>query len=119
MTNVLQIFWKQIFGDDDEERPPRLRRRIQIDEEPAATNTIFIVMRRMRAPLITLIVIFSVTVVGMSVIPAEDPEGRPYHMTIFESLYFMSYTASTIGYGELPYPFNANQRMWATISIYL
>ncbi|HEY5880326.1 MAG TPA: NAD-binding protein, partial [Nakamurella sp.] len=47
------------------------------------------------------------------------PEGRPYHMTIFESLYFMSYTASTIGYGELPYPFNANQRMWATISIYL
>ena len=40
-------------------------------------------------------------------------------MTIFESLYFMSYTASTIGYGELPYPFNANQRMWATISIYL
>ena len=76
-------------------------------------------MRRMRAPLITLIVIFSVTVVGMSLIPAQDPEGRPYHMTIFESLYFMSYTASTIGYGELPYPFNANQRMWATISIYL
>jgi len=119
MTNVLQIFWKQIFGEDDQERPPRLRRRIQIDEEPATTNTIFIVMRRMRAPLITLIVIFSVTVVGMSVIPAEDPQGRPYHMSIFESLYFMSYTASTIGYGELPYPFNANQRMWATISIYL
>ena len=76
-------------------------------------------MRRMRAPLITLIVIFSVSVVGMSLIPAQDPEGRPYHMTIFESLYFMSYTASTIGYGELPYPFNANQRMWVTISIYL
>lgn len=119
MSNVLQIFWKQIFGDDDEPRPPRLRRRIEVDNEPAATATIFIVMRRMRAPLITLIVIFSVTVVGMSLIPAVDPEGRPYHMTIFESLYFMSYTASTIGYGELPYPFNANQRMWATISIYL
>lgn len=119
MSNVLQVFWKQIFGDDDEPRPPRLRRRIEVDNEPAATATIFIVMRRMRAPLITLIVIFSVTVVGMSLIPAVDPEGRPYHMTIFESLYFMSYTASTIGYGELPYPFNADQRMWATISIYL
>ena len=120
MTNVLQIFWKQIFGvEEEDDRPPRLRRRVQVDDELQATATIFIVMRRMRAPLITLIVIFSVTVVGMSVIPAQDPEGRPYHMTIFESLYFMSYTASTIGYGELPYPFNANQRMWATISIYL
>ncbi len=118
MSNALLIFWKQLFGEDDE-RPPRLRRRVRVDEEPAATNTIFIVMRRMRAPLITLIVIFSVTVFGMSLIPATDPQGRPYHMSIFESLYFMSYTASTIGYGELPYPFNANQRMWATISIYL
>lgn len=118
MSNVLQIFWKQLFGDE-EDRPPRLRRRINVDDEPAATNTIFIVMRRMRAPLIILIVIFSVTVFGMSLIPATDPEGRPYHMTIFESLYFMSYTASTIGYGELPFPFNANQRMWTTISIYL
>jgi Trk K+ transport system NAD-binding subunit len=120
MTNVLQIFWKQIFGvEEQDDRPPRLPRRVRVDDEPQATATIFIVMRRMRAPLITLIVIFSVTVVGMSLIPAQDPEGRPYHMTIFESLYFMSYTASTIGYGELPYPFNANQRMWATISIYL
>src|SRR6476646_1556977 len=119
MSNVLQIFWKQMFGDDERENRPRLRRRITVDDEPAATNTIFIVMRRMRAPLIILIVIFSVTVFGMSLIPATDPEGRPYHMTIFESLYFMSYTASTIGYGELPFPFNANQRMWATISIYL
>ena len=117
MSNVLQIFWKQMFGEDD--RPARLRRRIRIDDELAATNTIFIVMRRMRAPLIILIVIFSITVFVMSLIPATDPEGRPYHMSIFESLYFMSYTASTIGYGELPYPFNANQRMWATISIYL
>jgi voltage-gated potassium channel len=119
MSNVLQIFWKQLFGEDERETTPRLRRRITVDNEPQAAATIFIVMRRMRAPLITLILVFSVTVVGMSLIPATDPDGRPYHMTIFESLYFMSYTASTIGYGELPFPFNANQRMWATISIYL
>src|SRR6476660_3105491 len=119
MTNALQIFWKQLFGENDQPRPSRLQRRIRVDEEPQATATIFIVMRRMRAPLITLIVIFSITVFGMSLIPAQDPQGRPYHMTIFESLYFMSYTASTIGYGELPFPFNANQRMWTTISIYL
>ena len=31
----------------------------------------------------------------------------------------MSYTATTIGFGELPCPFTADQRMWVTISIYL
>ena len=31
----------------------------------------------------------------------------------------MSYTATTIGFGEIPYPFTYNQRMWVTISIYL
>ena len=40
-------------------------------------------------------------------------------MSFFDAFYFMSYTASTIGFGELPYPFNDNQRMWVTISIYL
>ena len=40
-------------------------------------------------------------------------------MSFFDAFYFMSYTASTIGFGELPFPFNANQRMWVTISIYL
>ncbi len=118
MSNVLMIFWKQLFGEDDQ-RSTRLTRRLRVDNEPQATATIFIVMRRMRAPLITLIVIFSVTVFGMTLIPAQDPSGQPYRMSIFQSLYFMSYTASTIGYGELPFPFNANQRMWAIISIYL
>ncbi len=126
MSNVLQVFWKQLFGPEDAEdaadaagRARTLAQRLRVDHETQSTATIFIVMRRMRAPLITLIVIFAVTVCGMTMIPAVDPEGRPYHMSVFESLYFMSYTASTIGFGELPYPFNANQRMWATISIYL
>ncbi|MFL6026239.1 MAG: potassium channel family protein, partial [Friedmanniella sp.] len=34
-------------------------------------------------------------------------------------IYVMSYTATTIGFGEIPYPFTYNQRMWVTISIYL
>ena len=31
----------------------------------------------------------------------------------------MSYTATTIGFGELPWPFTPAQRLWVTISIYL
>ena len=31
----------------------------------------------------------------------------------------MSYTATTIGFGELPWPFTPAQRLWVTVSIYL
>src|SRR3712207_1488615 len=40
-------------------------------------------------------------------------------MGFFDAFYIMSYTATTIGFGEIPYPFTYNQRMWVTISIYL
>ncbi|TFV64581.1 potassium transporter TrkA [Geodermatophilus sp. DF01-2] len=76
-------------------------------------------MRRMRAPLIVLIGIFAVSVLGLTLIPGEDPEGRPWQMGFFDAFYVMSYTATTIGFGEIPYPFTYNQRMWVTISIYL
>jgi Trk K+ transport system NAD-binding subunit len=84
-----------------------------------ASATIFLVMRRMRAPLIVLIGIFAVTVLGLTLIPGQDLEGRPWRMGFFDAFYVMSYTASTIGFGEIPYPFTYNQRMWVTISIYL
>ncbi len=37
----------------------------------------------------------------------------------FDAFYFMSYTASTIGFGELPYPFTEAQRMWVLVSIFV
>ncbi|RBY89669.1 potassium transporter TrkA [Blastococcus sp. TF02A-30] len=73
----------------------------------------------MRAPLIVLIVIFSVSVLGLTLIPGVDAEGRPWRMGFFDAIYVMSYTATTIGFGEIPYPFTYNQRMWLTVSIYL
>ncbi|TLS66549.1 potassium channel family protein [Mariprofundus erugo] len=76
------------------------------------------VMRRMRAPLITLIVVLSVSLLGLVLIPGQEPDGTPWHMSFFEAFYFVSYTATTIGFGELPYPFNAAQRLWVTFMIY-
>ena len=76
-------------------------------------------MRRMRAPLITLIVIFSISVVGLTLIPGIGPDGQPARISLFESFYFLSYTATTIGFGELPWPFTPAQRLWVTFSIYL
>ena len=84
-----------------------------------ASATIFLIMRRMRAPLIILIVIFSISVVGLALIPGVDPDGEPARMSLFDAFYFMSYTATTIGFGELPYPFTTAQRLWVTFSIYL
>jgi Trk K+ transport system NAD-binding subunit len=84
-----------------------------------ASATIFLVLRRMRAPLITLILIFAVSVLGLSLIPGQDDAGHAVRMSIFDSFYFMSYTATTIGFGELPYPFTDAQRLWVMGTIYL
>ena len=117
MSNPLLVFWAQLFS-----RPEPVHQvpaRAHIGSSSQASSTIFLVMRRMRAPLITLIVIFFVSVVGLALIPGVDPDGRVAHLSLFESFYFMSYTATTIGFGELPWPFTPEQRLWVTFAIYL
>jgi voltage-gated potassium channel len=73
----------------------------------------------MRAPLIILIVIFAASVLGLTLIPGRDADGQPWRMTFFDAFYFMSYTATTIGFGELPQAFTAAQRLWVLVTIYL
>ncbi|MFI5893941.1 potassium channel family protein [Actinoplanes sp. NPDC051513] len=98
-------------------RGPRRRR---FSPHYAETSpTIFLLLRRMRAPLIVLIVIFSVSVLGLTMIPGRDAAGQPARMSFFDAFYFMSYTATTIGYGELPQPFTGAQRLWVMATIYL
>ena len=118
MSNPLLVFWSQLFGGR-REPASRVPPRAHIESSSQASSTIFLVMRRMRTPLITLIVIFFISVVGLTLIPGVDPEGQPARLSLFESFYFMSYTATTIGFGELPWPFTAAQRLWVTFSIYL
>ncbi|HEY5820502.1 MAG TPA: NAD-binding protein [Propionibacteriaceae bacterium] len=117
MSNPLLVFWTQLFGR--REHPSAVASQIHLESSSQASSTIFLVMRRMRAPLITLIVIFSISVVGLTLIPGVDPDGNPARISIFESFYFMSYTATTIGFGELPWPFTPAQRLWVTFVIYL
>ncbi|MGD9956421.1 MAG: NAD-binding protein [Candidatus Nanopelagicales bacterium] len=85
---------------------------------PQSSEAVFLVLRRMRTPFIVLISIFAISVLGLTLIPGTSPEG-PWRMGLFDAFYFMSYTATTIGYGELPHAFNDAQRMWVTLSIYL
>lgn len=105
--------------------PPLLRRRRQLRRAEVAiptdvpsTDAVFLVLRRMRAPLLTLIGVFTVSVVGLTLAPGVDADGGPHRLTVFEAFYVMSYTATTIGFGEIPYAFTTEQRLWVTFSIY-
>lgn len=82
-------------------------------------SILFLVLRRMRIPLITLIVSYAIAVLGFTLMPGVDSQGHPWRMSLFESFYVVSYTATTIGFGEIPYSFSTAQRLWMTFSIYL
>lgn len=81
-------------------------------------SAIVVALRRLRAPIMLLVAIFAAGIVGLVLIPGTDAAGRPWKMTIFDALYFMSYTASTIGFGEIPQAFSKAQRVWVTLIIY-
>jgi voltage-gated potassium channel len=121
MGNPVLALVKNLSGRErtDQRRVRRATFRVAATTAAQASATVFLVLRRMRAPLIVLIVIFAVSVLGLTLIPGQDAEGEPYRMGFFDAFYVMSYTATTIGFGELPFPFTYGQRMWVTVSIYL
>jgi len=82
-------------------------------------SIIFIVLRKMRVPLILLILCYAIAVFGLTLMPGVDELGRPWHMSLSQAFYVISYTATTIGFGEIPYPFSTPQRLWMLVSIYL
>lgn len=82
-------------------------------------SILFLILRRLRRPLILIIVCFSIAILGLSLMPGVDSDGNPWRLSIFESFYLISYTATTIGFGEIPYPYSQAQRLWLTFSIYL
>ncbi|MCF8004290.1 MAG: NAD-binding protein [Chromatiaceae bacterium] len=81
-------------------------------------SVIFLILRRMRAPLLTLIVLYSVAIIGLVLIPGQHPDGSRWHLSIFHAFYFVSYMSTTIGFGELPREFSDAQRIWVTLCIY-
>ncbi len=82
-------------------------------------NVIFLILRRMRRPLITLVVIYAVAIIGLLTIPGRLPDGTPWRMDIFHAFYFVSFMSTTIGFGEVPHEFSDAQRIWVTLVIYV
>jgi Trk K+ transport system NAD-binding subunit len=82
-------------------------------------NIVFLIMRRMRLPLLTLLVVYALSVLGLTLIPGRDADGNLWYMDFFHAFYFVSFMSTTIGFGEIPYEFTDAQRLWVTLSMYI
>ncbi len=82
------------------------------------SGTVFMLLRRMRLPLIILISSYAISIVGFVTIPGQDDLGNVWKMDFFHAFYFVSFMGSTIGFGEIPYPFTDAQRLWTTFALY-
>ncbi len=82
-------------------------------------DVLFIALRRLRVPLITLILVYAISVAGLVAMPGLEAQGQAASLSFFHAFYVVSYTATTIGFGELPFVFTDAQRAWITFTIYL
>jgi voltage-gated potassium channel len=83
-------------------------------------SVFFLVLRRMRAPIIVLIAFYAIAVLGLTLVPGINDDGTPAPpLSFFHAFYFVSYTATTIGFGEIPRAFSDGQRLWVTACIYM
>ena len=83
------------------------------------SDIFFLVLRRLRAPLILLVIVYAIATLGMTLIPGVDNTGQPWHMSFFHAFYFVSFMGTTIGFGEIPYEFTDAQRAWVLVCIYV
>ena len=81
-------------------------------------NPVYTLFRRLRSPLIVLILVYAVSIIGFVLIPGIDDKGQPWEMSFFHAFYFVSFMGTTIGFGEIPYAFTDGQRFWALITMY-
>ena len=78
----------------------------------------WLLLPRLRAPLIALIVTYSMSILGLVLIPGQAPDGGVYYLSFLDAFFVVSYTATTIGFGEIPHPFTAQQKLWMLFVMY-
>lgn len=81
-------------------------------------SSIWLFLRKMRAPLIVLNLAHAIPVLLLAIAPGTDTNGNPVHLSIFDAMYIVGYTATTIGFGEIPYAFSYPQRIIVLFTIY-
>jgi len=81
-------------------------------------DIVWLTMRRMRTPLILMILVYSVSVLGMVLIPGQDVLGNPVKVGYLDAVYFIAILATTIGLGEVPTAFTDAQRLYVFIILF-
>lgn len=74
-------------------------------------DVVWLTMRRMRSPLIILILVYVISILAMVMVPGVDDNGQPYHLSFLDAAYFIAVLQTTIGLGEIPYSFTEAQRL--------
>lgn len=81
-------------------------------------STIWLFLRKMRTPLIVLNLAHAIPVILLTLVPGTDGDGQTVYLSFFDAMYIVGYTATTIGFGEIPYPFSYPQRIVVLLTIY-
>lgn len=81
-------------------------------------SSIWLFLRKMRAPLIVLNLAHAIPVILLTLVPGINAEGNSAYLSFFDAMYIVGYTATTIGFGEIPYPFTYPQRIIVLLTIY-
>ena len=81
-------------------------------------DIIWLTMRRLRTPLILMILVYSLSVFGMVFIPGQDEAGNPVRVGFLDAVYFIAILATTIGFGEVPAAFTHAQRLYVFIILF-
>ena len=81
-------------------------------------DIVWLTMRRMRTPLVVMILVYSLSVFGMVQIPVQDASGNDYHVSFLDAAYFVAIMATTIGFGEIPVAFSGAQRLYVYIVLF-
>jgi len=74
-------------------------------------DIVWLTMRRMRTPLIVLILVYFSSVFIIASVPGVDADGAIVRMNYLDAAYFVAIMATTIGFGEIPHPFTDAQRL--------
>ncbi|MCP5419081.1 MAG: potassium channel protein [Gammaproteobacteria bacterium] len=122
MSSLILTFLQRVrqWSEDARQQSPLSDASLPSAQEANTTpHVIFLVLRRMRMPLLVLISVYAISIGGLVLMPGMDDQGNPWRFDFFHAFYFISYTGSTIGFGEIPYAFSSAQRLWTTVAMYL
>jgi len=74
-------------------------------------DIVWLTMRRLRLPLILMLMVYFASVFVMTSVPALDESGQSVKVSVLDAAYFVTIMTTTIGFGETPYTFTSAQRL--------